>query len=111
MGSYAKAFVALVGAVAVGLVAVVTDSVVTPLEAVNLALAGLGAFAVYLTPNVAGFPAAKATMLALTAGLTYLASALSTDADLNWALWAQVIATGVAAVVAYLAPNKPEVTA
>ncbi len=108
MGSYLKAFAGMASAVAVAFVAVVSDNVVSPLEAVNLALAGLGAFAVYVTPNTPGFPIAKGAVLALTAGAQYLASALGTDADLNWALWSQVIATAVAAVVTYALPNKPE---
>jgi 3-polyprenyl-4-hydroxybenzoate decarboxylase len=109
VGAYAKAFIAMLGAVATAFIAVVTDNAIAPIEVVNLGLIALGAFAVYVTPNLPGYSAAKAIILALTAGLQYVVSAIETDADLNWTLWAQVIATAVAALVAYFIPNRPAV--
>lgn len=108
MGTYAKAFIAMLGVVATAFIAVTTDDIVEASELVNLGIIGLGAFAVYVTPNMPGANAAKAIILALTAGLQYVLSAIQTDADLNWTLWTQVLATVVAAVVAYFIPNKPE---
>ena len=99
MGAYAKAFIATLGTVAASFLAVITNDLIQPIELVNLALLGLGSFVVYLTPNMPGYSYAKTGVLAVTAGLQYLLSALQTDADLTWSLWAQVITTGIAAVL------------
>jgi len=101
----------MLGAVATAFIAVTTDDIIEPVELVNLALIGLGAFALYVTPNVPGFNAAKAVILAVTAGLQYVVSAIETDADLTWSLWAQVLATVVAGVIAYFVPNRTGATA
>jgi hypothetical protein len=75
-------------------------------EVLNVALAGLGALAVYVTPGAPGFDYLKAGVLGLTAALQYVLAALDVgDLDIGGAFWAQVIATAIAAVLVGVTPQ------
>lgn len=77
--SYAKALLAVVAAIISAIVAVLTDNVITPEEWVNVAIAGVGAITIALAANMpAGrWAYVKFYIAGLTAGLTFLASAIT----------------------------------
>jgi hypothetical protein len=103
---YRKAFLAALAVVASTFLVVAQDDLITAIEIVNLVLAGLGAFVLYVTPEAPGHAVTKAIILALTAALQFVASAIEAgDFDLDATVWGQIIATAVAAVLAAVIPQ------
>jgi peptidoglycan/LPS O-acetylase OafA/YrhL len=105
MMRYAKFLLAIVATVVSGIVAAMTDGQVTPGEWINVAIAGVGAAAVWAAPNVPGARYTKAILAVLTAVLTFLASAI-TD-GLNSAELLQIVVIALGAVGVYAVPNSP----
>lgn len=108
----AKAAQYFVGAVAVAVVAALSDDHVTTLEALNAALAGLTAGAVY----TAGVPALKVGVAAVMGGVQFLVTALGTDggfSDLSQAQWimlAIVVANTLGVIVVPNTGTEPSTT-
>lgn len=75
--NYAKALAAIVATVLSAVIAALTgDSVISPVEWVNVAIAGVGSAAVFSAPNVPGSAYTKSVLAVLTAVLTLLADLL-----------------------------------
>ena len=108
---YTKFIVQIVGVVLAAVAAALVDGLLTPDEAVNLALLSLGAIATYLVPNLeAGIGRyLKLIIAALSAGLTLLASSLTDGVTLSE--WLMIGAAVLAAFSTYALPNAPELVA
>jgi hypothetical protein len=102
---YAKFLAAVAATVISGLVAAMSDAVVSPTEWINVAIAGVGACAVFAAPNVPYSRYTKAVLAVLTAVLTFLVSAI-TDGVVP-AEWLQIIVIALGAVGVYAVPNRP----
>lgn len=108
MSAYTKAVTALLGAVAVVVASALTDDHVTSAEFVQMTVAGLTAFAVYLTPNLPGYNLAKTWTAAALAGLNLVAGWLANNEHITNAMWVNV---GIAVAVTlgvFVLPNQPE---
>jgi len=103
--NYAKAAVAvLVTAVSALVVALGGDNAVDAVEWVNVAIAGVGAAAVFAAPNVPGSRYTKAVLAVLTAVLTLLTSFIVGGVD--GSEWLQILVAAAGAVGVYAVPNK-----
>lgn len=104
--NYAKALAAVLATVLSAVVAAtVGDEVVTTVEWVNVAIAGIGAAAVFAAPNVPGAAYTKAVLAVLTAVLTLLASFLLVG-DLGTSEWLQLGVAALGALGVYAVPNS-----
>lgn len=103
---YAKFVAAIVATVVSALIAAMTDDHVSVVEWVNVAIAGVGACAVFAAPNVPGSRYTKAILAVLTAVLTLLVSLIT--GGLTPAEVLQLIIAGLGAVGVYAIPNAPE---
>lgn len=105
MYKYAKLFVQVFATIATAVVAALSsDDVVTSAEWVNVAIAGVGALAVFTAPNVPGAAYTKSILAALSAVLTVLSSSLVGGIQTT-----EIIQIGVAVVgslFVYLVPNR-----
>lgn len=108
MSAYNKAFTALLGAVAVVLASALTDDVVTAAEFVQMTVAGLAAFAVYLTPNLPGYGAAKTVVAAALAGLNLVAGWLANGEEITNSMWVNVVIAVAVALGVFVLPNHRE---
>lgn len=107
MESYRKAISALLGAVIVTLAAAASDNVVSPAELVQVLLAALGAFGVYLLPNAPGYGLAKSIVAAGTAGFGLLGGWLASGDPITGSMWLNfALAIGVSLGV-FIVPNDP----
>lgn len=108
---YTKYLAQLGAVVLAAIAAALVDGVLTPDEAVNLAILTLGAFVTYVVPNLdAGVGRyAKLIVASITAGLTLLASSLTDGVTL--AEWLMVGAAVLGAFTTYALPNAPELVA
>jgi hypothetical protein len=105
---YRAAISAVLGAVALAYVGVITDDVVTNSELVGLILVGLGTFMTYLLPNMPGYRLVKLLTNAAFQGLSLLIQYIDTGEHITTAMWAQLgIAVAVALGIVAL-PNDPE---
>jgi ABC-type enterochelin transport system permease subunit len=81
MSRIRKLIVSLIGAlamaIAMGLTTALTDNHITPSEWIQLAIAAVTAFSVWLTANEPGWGAAKTTTAAALAVLSLLVSAVT----------------------------------
>jgi len=103
--NYAKALTAvLVTVISAVVAALVGDNNVSATEWVNVAIAGVGACAVFAAPNVPGAAYTKAIIAVLTAVLTLLASYIVDGISTTELLQLLVAAAG--AVGVYAVPNK-----
>lgn len=103
--NYAKAFVAVVITVLTAILAATTgNSAISANEWVNVAIAGVGACAVFAAPNVPGARYTKAVIAVLTAGLTVLASVIL--GGVTYTEWIQIIVAAAGAVGVYAIPNS-----
>ena len=84
--------------------ALMGDSVISPTEWVNVAIAGVGALAVFAAPNVPGAVYTKAILAVLTAALTVLTSAIV--GGITYEEWIQIILAALGAIGVYAVPNK-----
>lgn len=104
MSKYAKFFMAVVATVLSGIVAAMFgDNTISNPEWVNIAIAGVGACAVFAAPNVPGAAYTKSVLAVLTAGLTVLASAII--GGITPTEWMQVALAGLGAIGVYAIPN------
>jgi hypothetical protein len=102
--NYSKSFAAVVAAIISAVVASLTgDQVVSAVEWVNVAIAGVGAAAVFAAPNVPGARYTKSILAVLTAVLTLLASAV-TD-GITTTEWLQMALAALGALGVYAAPG------
>lgn len=103
--NYAKALVAvLITVITAFIAASAGDDVVSATEWVNVAIAGVGAAAVFAAPNVPGARYTKFVIAAMTAVLTLLASLITGGLTSTEILQLLVAAAG--AVGVYAVPNK-----
>lgn len=105
MRKYSKAIAAVVATILSAVAAALLgDNVVSATEWVNVAIAGVGAAAVFAAPNVPGAPVTKAVLAVLTAVLTVLVSAIV--GGITTVEWIQIILAGAGAVGVYSVENK-----
>ncbi len=104
--NYSKAIAAVVATVLSAVVAALFgDEFVSSVEWVNIAIAGVGAAAVFAAPNVPGAAYTKAIIAVLTAVLTLLASLLLVG-PLGVSEWLQLGVVALAALGVYAVPNR-----
>lgn len=108
---YTKSLAFVVVAVLTAIVAALSDNVITTAELVQAVVAGAGAVAVYIVPNLAaGLGAYLKTFVAIatTAG-TALVPILGEGGfgNVPTSAWLTVIITALGAVGVYIAPNAP----
>lgn len=103
--TYAKSALAVLVTVVSAIVAAMTDNHVDVGEWINVAIAGVGAAAVFTAPNVPGSMYTKSVLAVLTAVLTALVSFI-TD-GLSTAELLQLAVIGLGALGVYAVPNKP----
>lgn len=103
--NYAKAGVAIVVTVIMAIIAAMAgDDLVSATEWVNVAIAGVGAAAVFASPNVRGSRYTKAVLAVLTAVLTVLVSAIVDGITTTELL--QILVAAAGAIGVYAVPNK-----
>lgn len=104
MTQYAKFFAQVVATVLVALsAALFGDNVISSTEWVNVAIAGVGAAAVFTAPNVPGARYTKSILAVLAAVLTVLVSAIV--GGISTTEWIQIVLAGAGAVGVYAVPN------
>jgi hypothetical protein len=102
---YSKLVMQVVVTVAAAVVAALTgDNLVSSVEWVNVAIAGVGAAAVFAGPNIPGAAYTKAILAALAAILMILVSAI-TD-GLQTVEIIQMVIAAAGAVGVYAVPNR-----
>src|SRR4051812_5600388 len=103
MSRYVKYVAALVGTVLSALVGALTDNVITDTEWINVAIAGVGALAVFTAPNIPGAIYTKAILAALTAVLQLLVSFISDG--ISASEWLQLAVAALTALGVYQVAN------
>jgi hypothetical protein len=104
---YAKFGLAVFATVISGIVVAMTgNGIISNVEWVNIAIAGVGACAVFASPNVPGAMYTKTIIAALTAGLTLLTSFI-TD-GVSTSEWLQIAVAILGAVGVYAVPNSTD---
>jgi hypothetical protein len=104
--NYAKTVAMIIATVLSGVVAaLVGDSVITAHEWVNVAIAAVGAAAVFTAPNVPGAMYVKQVLAVLAAVLTLLNNVIDGGLDLSEWLQLAIAALGALGVIA--APYSP----
>jgi hypothetical protein len=104
MATYAKFFAAVVATVLSGVVAALySGNVVTNTEWVNIAIAAVGACAVFAAPNVPGARYTKSVLAVLTAVLTVLASVIL--GGVTTTEYIQIAVAALGALGVYAVPN------
>jgi hypothetical protein len=104
MSRYAKFFAIVVATVLSAVsAALLGDSVISPTEWVNVAIAGVGALGVFAAPNIPGSAYTKAVLAVLTAALTVLVSAIV--GGITYEEWIQIILAALGAIGVYAVPN------
>jgi len=105
MSQYAKFLAAIVATILSAVFAALYgDNEITNTEWVNIAIAGVGAAAVFAAPNVPGARYTKSVLAVLAAVLAVLASAILggiTDTE-----WIQIALAGLGALGVYAIPNR-----
>jgi hypothetical protein len=101
---YAKFALAVVATVLTGLVGAYTDGVITNVEWINVAIMGVGACAVFASPNVPGSMYTKTIIAVLSAVLAALASFITDGISQSELMQLGVIALG--AIGIYAVPNS-----
>lgn len=105
---YRAAISAVLGAVALAYVSVITDDVVTSSELVGLFLVGVGSFMTYLLPNAPGYKWVKLFANAAFQGLSLLVQFIDTGQDITTAMWAQLVIAVAVALGIVVIPNDTE---
>lgn len=105
MGKYTK-FIAIVAATVLSavLTALTGDSVISPVEWVNIAIIGVGALGVFAAPNVPGAAYTKSILAVLTAVLTVLTSAIT--GGISSSEFIQIAIAALGALGVYALPNE-----
>lgn len=103
--NYAKAVAAVVGAgLSAAIVALTGDNAFSNVELINVAIAVVGAAAVFAAPNVPGAPITKAVLAVLLAVLT-LSVNLIVD-GVTASEWLQLAVAALSALGVYSVPNR-----
>lgn len=110
LAQYAKAIVAIIVAALAVLGAAVTDGIITPIEAVDIAIALFTAVGVYLVPNLDTRPRAyaKGIVAFVGAGLGALVIILSNAggwADVSLSDWITVALAALGGIGVVVVPN------
>ena len=105
MQKYSKLIVMVLVTIATALSGVITDGI-TAAEWINVAIAAVGAGAVFTAPNVPGAKYTKAVLAVLAAVLSFLVSAIA--GGISPQEWIQVFILAAGAVGVYAIPNKDE---
>ena len=104
MSQYSKFFAAVVATVLSAVMAALFgDGVISNPEWVNIAIAGVGACAVFAAPNVPGAVYTKSILAVLTAVLTVLSSTIT--GGISTTEWIQIALAGLGALGVYAVPN------
>lgn len=104
--TYAKSALAVLVTVLSAIVAAMTDQHVDVTEWINVAIAGVGAAAVFAAPNVPGAHYTKAILAVLTAVLAALVSFITDGLAPSELL--QLVVIGLGALGVYAVPNRPD---
>lgn len=106
--NYAKAGAAVVATVLSGVVAALTgDATIDPAEWINVAVMGVGALAVFASPNVPGASITKGIIATLSAVLVLAVNFISDGIDVSE--WLQLAVAALGALGVYGVPNTPSV--
>lgn len=107
MTQYAKFAAAVIATVLSGIVAALYgDNAISNPEWVNIAIAAVGALAVFAAPNVPGAAYTKSILAVLAAGLAVAASAII--GGITTTEWIQIALAALGALGVYAVPNKPK---
>ena len=109
--NYAKALAAVAATVLSGIVVALMAGAITPVQWVNIAIAGIGACAVFAAPNVPGAMYTKSIIAVLTAVLTFISTVVAgcvnfSTCHISTADWLQVAVIALGALGIYAVPNK-----
>ncbi|HEY6244578.1 MAG TPA: hypothetical protein VIX17_11550 [Pyrinomonadaceae bacterium] len=110
--NYAKALAAVAATVLSGVVvAMASGAAITPAQWINIAIAGVGACAVFAAPNVPGAMYTKSIIAVLTAVLTFISTVVAgclnfAECHISTASWLQVAVIALGALGIYAVPNK-----
>lgn len=105
MSQYAKFFAAVVATFLSAVVAALYgDQHISNPEWVNIAVAVVGALAVFAAPNVPGAAYTKSILAVLAAGLAVAASAITNG--ITPTEWMQIALAGLGALGVFAVPNK-----
>lgn len=102
--TYGKSLMAVVATVLTAIVALPSGSI-TPVEWVTVAIAAVGAAAVFSGPNVPGANYTKTILAILTAVLAYVATVIEQAGGLTTGNWLQIAVLAFGAVGVYAAPH------
>lgn len=103
MMAYLKAIVSLLFAGGTLLASSLSDGVITPVEWIQIGIAGVTAFAVLMTANVPGSMAAKTIIAAVLAGLNFLVGAVGDG--MTPAEWVNFILAAAGVLAVWAVPN------
>lgn len=103
--TYAKSLFAVLVTVVAGIVAAMTDNVITNVEWINVGIAAAGAMAVFAAPNVPGARYTKSVLAVITAVLVFFTSAVTDGISTPELMQALIVAAGALGV--YAIPNTP----
>lgn len=109
MSAYAKGITAVIGALAVAIAAAWTDNHITNPEWVQITVAGVTAWQVFVVANV-GLPlwhATKAITAGTLAGLSWLGGYIANGQAMTGALWLNVAIAAATAAGVFAVPNGP----
>jgi hypothetical protein len=102
--NYAKAGAAVVATVLSAVIAALTgDAVIGDVEWINIAIAGVGALAVFTGPNVPGARVTKAVLAVLSAVLVLLVNLIVDGVTISE--WMQLGVAALGALGVYSVPN------
>jgi hypothetical protein len=102
--NYAKAGAAVVATILSGVVAALTgDAVISDVEWINIAIVGVGALAVFASPNVPGARVSKAILAVLSAVLVLLVNLIADGITISE--WMQLGVAALGALGVYAVPN------
>lgn len=104
MGTYAKALIALLFAGFTVAASAITDGVISPVEWIEIGIAGMTAFAVWITANVPGYRYAKTAVAAALAGLNFLTGAVT--GGMTQSEWINFTLAVAAVVFVWATPNS-----
>jgi uncharacterized membrane protein YjjP (DUF1212 family) len=105
MQKYSKAIAQVVATILAALVAALFgDNIISSTEWVNVAIAGVGAAAVFAAPNVPGAAYTKSILAVLAAVLTVLVSAIVGGITITE--WLQIGTAALGALGVYSVENK-----
>jgi 2-keto-3-deoxy-6-phosphogluconate aldolase len=104
--NYAKLGAAVVATILSAIIAALTgDAVIGSTEWINIAIAGVGALAVFSAPNVPGAPVVKTILAVLSAVLVLLVNLIADGITISE--WMQLGVAALGALGVFVVPNQP----